>query len=82
MDMGIEELSRQINHFEHSNNNIKSQRPHIGQLPPMDGDQQMYQQHYQPDQMMDQPMPDQQPNMEMTNPPPQMEEQPPMEVPA
>mmetsp|Transcript_4420 Transcript_4420/g.6471 ORF Transcript_4420/g.6471 Transcript_4420/m.6471 type:complete len:101 (-) Transcript_4420:267-569(-) len=46
MDMEIEELSRQLNDFEHSNNIIKSQRPHIGQMPPMEGEQQMYQQHY------------------------------------
>lgn len=72
---------------------IRQSRAHVGQMPPMDGDDQMYQDQYDPNQMaqeqmqmqadMDGMMPEeqmQQPEMaDMEGMDPGMDEQPPAE---
>lgn len=41
-DLQIDELTRQIQEYEQANEMMRSQRPRVGQLPPMEDGQQYY----------------------------------------
>ena len=58
LDMEIDDLTRQYNEYEGQNEILRQQRPHIGQLPPMEGD---YQEQYDPMPDMDDNLPMQEP---------------------
>lgn len=55
-DMEIDDLTQQIQQYEEQNNILRQSRAHIGQMPPMDGDDQMYQDQYDPNQMAQEQM--------------------------
>ena len=74
-DLQIEELARQVEEYQQSNEMLKQQKPQIGNLPPMDQQQQeMMQMQYQ--QQQEQMMQQQQPamdDMQAMEMPPEME---------
>jgi len=39
-DLSIEEIARQIEEYQQSNEMLKQQQPHVGNLPPIDAHQQ------------------------------------------
>jgi chromosome segregation ATPase len=62
LDMEMDDITRQYGEYEQQNEMLRQQRPHIGQLPPMEGD---YQEQYDNMPDMDENMVDEaQPNEE------------------